>query len=140
MVIIGIVILAFVISIILSELACWMDSNNHKTLAKFMEFLSATVLAIILVFGIVLGTLIGVEGDNQELFKKEQQEYIVITQYINSTKSDSILESSDMMNRIKDYNDLVIEKQNDMTRPLLKYWAKGVNWNELKLINLDNIE
>ena len=85
-------------------------------------------------------SLFGIEGNNRELFLKMQQEYIVVSRYINSDKSDSILESQDMMNRIKEYNDTVIKKQNDLTRPIMKEYAKGANWNELKLIDLSDLE
>lgn len=85
-------------------------------------------------------SLFGIEGNNRELFLKMQQEYIVVSRYINSDKSDSILESQDMMNRIKEYNDTVIKKQNDLTRPIMKEYAKGANWNELKLIDLSELE
>lgn len=81
-------------------------------------------------------SLFGIEGNNRELFLKMQQEYIVVSRYINSDKSDSIL----VMNRIKEYNDTVIKKQNDLTRPIMKEYAKGANWNELKLIDLSELE
>lgn len=96
-----------------------------------------TAITILLLVGVI--SLIDIEGANRELFTKQQQEYIVLNQYIKSNKSDSILESSDMMRRITNYNNIVIEKQNDMTRPIKKYWTVGVDWNELVLINLQEI-
>lgn len=73
------------------------------------------------------------------MFLQKQQEYIVLTNYIESNKSDSILESSEMLNKAQEYNKYVIQKQNDMDRPIKKYWAEGANWKELQLIDLETI-
>ena len=111
-------------------------SNNWEwdLLGCVLIVLGITFFVIGILFGV---SLMGIEGDNRELYKKMQQEYIIINQYIKSDKSDSLLESQDMMNRVKEYNDTLIKKQNDMTRPIMKYWTVGADWNELQLIELE---
>ena len=122
-------IILWILGIIISEF-----SNN-----KISESIGVIVgfIAFLLIFPGI--TLIGSKGDNREEFFKKQQEYIVLNQYVKSDKSDSILESEKMLNKVMEYNDFVIKKQNDMTRPIKKYWTEGANWNELKLINLKEI-
>lgn len=111
------------------------DSWDYELLGLLLLMLGIGLLIFMICIGI---SLMGVKGDNRELFLKMQQEYKVINQYIISDKSDSILESQDMMNRIKEYNDILIKKQNNMTRPILKNWTVGADWNELQLIDLEN--
>ena len=113
------------------------NSYNYDGIGFLLIVLGMVCTLLSLVLDI---SLFGIEGNNRELFLKMQQEYIVVSRYINSDKSDSILESQDMMNRIKEYNDTVIKKQNDLTRPIMKEYAKGANWNELKLIDLSELQ
>lgn len=136
---IGVGLGLIVFSLLLFLLCVYFEDNCDELLSNItglFAFLVVTVGIISLLTGLLN---LGIEGDNRETFAKLQQEYIVITQYIKSTKSDSILESTDMMNRLNKYNQTVIEKQNDMTRPLRKYWTVGANWNELTLINLEEV-
>lgn len=131
-------LLLLVISILVGVLAIYLSETNYDfyflgTLLGALSFVCAICLAA------ACASLIGIKGDNQEMFLQKQQDYIVLTQYIESNKSDSILESNEMLNKVQDYNKYVIQKQNDMDRPIKKYWAEGANWKELQLIDLESI-
>lgn len=133
-----IAIIVTVISIAILVIGMFLtDSYTYHGIGFLLILLGMVCTLLSLVLDI---SLFGIEGNNRELFLKMQQEYIVVSRYINSDKSDSILESQDMLNRIKEYNDTVIKKQNDLTRPIMKEYAKGANWNELKLIDLSDLE
>ena len=113
------------------------SSYDLEWLGEMIGFIAGIVMFIT---GCMWVSLIGSKEDNQRDFNVKQQEYIVLTQYIKSNKSDSILESEKMLERITNYNEYVIEKQNAMTRPIRKYWVEGADWNQLKLIDLNNKE
>lgn len=113
------------------------SSYDLEWLGEMIGYIAGIVM---LITGCMWVSLIGSKEDNQRYFNEKQQEYIVLTQYIKSNKSDSILESEKMLERITSYNEYVIEKQNAMTRPIRKYWVEGVDWNQLKLIDLNNKE
>ena len=113
------------------------SSYNLEWLGEMIGYIAGIVM---LITGCMWVSLIGSKENNQRYFNVKQQEYIVLTQYIKSNKSDSILESEKMLERITNYNEYVIEKQNAMTRPIRKYWVEGADWNQLKLIDLNNKE
>lgn len=127
-----------IISIVICIISWYLAINSWKydTLGEVLGACTFVSSFILIVTCISLG---GVKYDNQSQFLQKQQDYIVLTQYIQSNKSDSILESKEMLNKIQDYNKFVINKQTDMNRPILKYWAEGANWNELQLIDLESI-
>jgi len=104
-------------------------SDGMCVFIVFLYFITILMLILWLTF-------FGQEGYNREQFLKHQQEYIVLQQYIQSNRSESILESSEMLKRITDYNNFIIEHQNNMTRPFLKYYEVGVDWNELKPLEI----
>lgn len=132
-------LVSLVLTIIFISLGSYFYNDCEERLSNICAVSSILCFTATVILLILVCSLIDVEGDNRELFTKQQQEYIVLSQYIKSNKSDSILESTDMMRRITNYNNIVIEKQNDMTRPIRKYWTVGVDWNELVLINLQEI-
>lgn len=113
------------------------SSYDLEWLGEMIGYIAGIVMFIT---GCMRASLIGSKEDNQRYFNEKQQEYVVLTQYIKSNKSDSILESEKMLERITNYNEYVIEKQNAMTRPIRKYWVEGADWNQLKLIDLNNKE
>lgn len=129
----------FLISFIIMILGIVIGVNCYD-LEWLGEIIVSITAVITTITGCICFSLIGINADNQRYFNEKQQEYIVLTQYIESNKSDSILESEEMLERITSYNEYVIEKQNAMTRPIRKYWVKGVDWNQLKLIDLNNKE
>lgn len=129
----------FLISFIIMILGIVIGVNCYD-LEWLGEIIVSITAVITTITGCICFSLIGINADNQRYFNEKQQEYIVLTQYIESNKSDSILESEEMLERITSYNEYVIEKQNAMTRPIRKYWVEGADWNQLKLIDLNNKE
>lgn len=137
----NLIIIAIIVTVISIAILVIGKSLTNSYTYDGIGFLLILLGMVCTLLSLVLDiSLFGIEGNNRELFLKMQQEYIVVSRYINSDKSDSILESQDMMNRIKEYNDTVIKKQNDLTRPIMKEYAKGANWNELKLIDLSDLK
>lgn len=130
------ILIIFIINLLGVVLGKIIYDKSYETEA-LGELLIAFFATIATISGIACLSLIGIKANNREEFNKKQQEYITITQYIKSDKSNSILESTEMLRKIEEYNEYVIKKQNDMTRTIRKYWAEGANWNELKLINLE---
>lgn len=132
----SIFLIIFIVSVLMTILGIVI--YNNSLILEGLGALIGTISAIVafITFWCCL-SLLTVKAENKERFNKKQQEYIVITQYIKSDKSNSLLESTEILNKIENYNKYVIQKQNDMTRPLRKYWTEGADWNELKLINLE---
>lgn len=132
----GIIIGGFIVTIgiIIGGIALCNNGYDFELLGVFLIVIGILGICFMIAISVDFA---GIEGSNRELFLKMQQEYKVINQYIKSDKSDSILESQDMMNRIMEYNETLIRKQNNMTRPILKYWSVGANWYELQLIELE---
>lgn len=129
----------FIISIliIILSVVIYYNSLNLEGLGVLT---GVTFTIVALITSCCCLSLLTIKAENREEFNKRQQEYIVITQYIESDKSNSLLESTEMLNKIENYNQYVIKKQNDMTRPIKKYWTEGANWNELRLISLENVQ
>lgn len=129
----------FIISILMIILSVVIYYNS--LILEGLGILTGVTFAIVaLITSCCCFSLLTTKAENKEEFNKRKQEYIVITQYIESDKSNSLLESTEMLNKIENYNQYVIKKQNDMTRPIKKYWTEGANWNELKLISLENVQ
>lgn len=128
----------FIINVLICILSWYIAINSWKY-DTVGEIFGAITIVTSIFLGAACISLAGVEYENQSQFLQKQQDYIVLNQYIQSNKSDSILESKDMLNKIQDYNKYVINKQIDMNRPIIKYWAEGANWNELQLIDLESI-
>lgn len=125
----------FIISLVLSII--FVRLGYIKDL-EIMINIGVCCTVLVAATGLVCLDLTTTKADNREYFMEKQQEYKVLTQYISSNKSDSILESKEMLEKIENYNKFIIEKQNATTRPIKKYWTEGANWNELKLIDLEN--
>lgn len=135
----GIFLTIFFISFIIMILGTVICTKSYD-LEDFGACIVLIAIIVMAASGCICLSLIGIKADNQRDFNEKKQEYIVLTQYIKSNKSDSILESESMLDRVNNYNEYIIEKQNAMTRPIRKYWVEGADWNELELINLNNEE
>lgn len=135
----GIFLTIFLISFFIMILGAIINLKSYE-LEELGGCIILISMGVMTITGFMCLSLIGIKADNQRDFNEKKQEYIVLTQYIKSNKSDSILESKDMLDRVNNYNEYIIEKQNAMTRPIRKYWVEGADWNELELINLNNEE